>query len=289
MTSLTIRGSGAAVPNRRRGPPGLLFKLESGAKTGCALLVDPGPGALHRAVLAGVGVEDIAAVFLTHHHPDHTIDLMSLLFARHSVLLRPKLRGLALIGPAGTRDLYERMTGLYGRWVEAPPGDLAIVEIGPPRWQGETALPKNHDFTAIRLEKRREAHKMVFVRRDGSTALSAGAIPVAHADNSTGYRFEFDDGTVGISGDSEVCPGLVEIGREADILVLESSVPDEYRGTPGHMCPAEAGEIAARAGAQKLVLYHMYPPVEREAALRSAQESFKGDAVAAEDGMVLTL
>lgn len=289
MTSLTLLGSGAAVPNRRRGPPGLFFRLDSKTAAGCALLVDPGPGALHRAVLAGLEVEDIAVVFLTHHHPDHTLDLMSLLFARHSPLLQPKLKGLALIGPAGTRDLYDRMTGLYGRWIEAPEGDLAIVEIGPPRKQGTAALPKNHDFAAIRLEKERDAHKMVFVRRDGATAFSAAALPVAHADNSTGYRFEFEDGTVGISGDSEACPGLIEIGREADILVLESSVPDAYRGTPGHMCPAEAGEVAARAGARKLVLYHMYPPVEREAALRSAQESFEGDVVAAEDGMVLTL
>jgi len=255
MTSLVVLGSGAAVPTPLRGPPGLVLKTDDGR----AFLVDPGPGALFRAAKAGVAVEEIAGVFLTHHHPDHTLDVMSLLFARRSELLRPVLKELVLAGPAGTRALHERMVHLYGRWVEAVGDELRIVEIVPC-----TEIPPEAGLPGL-------------------------AAPVKHMEGSIGYRFELADGTIALSGDSEPCEGLVELGRGADILLLESSVPDAYRGTAGHMSPSEAGEVAARAGCGMLVLYHLYPPVEESAALASAQKAFSGEVRVAADGEIFVL
>lgn len=253
MTVLTVLGSGAAVPNARRAPPGALITTDDRG----VYLVDPGPGALHRSVASGAQVETIRAVFLTHHHPDHTLDLMSLLFARKSVLLRPRLGPLVLVGPRGTRDLYERMVGLYGRWVEAPDGDLEIFELDP----GATSAP-------IPV----------------ATGLDGIAVAVDHSGPCHGYRFEFGDGTIALSGDTADCAGLDRLGHEADIFLLECSVPDEHANTPGHLCPSEAGRAAARIRPRKLVLSHLYPLVSARTAVDTVRRFFSGPVVVAEDG-----
>jgi hypothetical protein len=195
---------------------------------------------------------------------------MSLLFARKSVLLRPLLTDLVIAGPAGTRGLYERMVHLYGRWIDTPGGELRIEEIVPCRSaQPDVPTP----LTPL----------------PAGAGLAGYCAPVKHTESSIGFRFELAGGTIALSGDSEACDELVELGRGADLLLLESSVPDEHRGTAGHMCPAEAGEVAARAGCRELVLYHLYPPVEESAALDSAGKNFTGPVHVARDGETFEL
>lgn len=256
MTTLTVLGSGTAVPTARRSPPGLLLQRPGGD----SFLIDPGPGALCRAVRAGAAIERIAAVFLTHFHPDHTLDLMSLLFARRNVLLEPKLRELTLVGPPGTAALYRRMVDLYGHWVEAPEGRLRLIEIE----ESDRPLPE-------------------------AAQLPGRAVEVAHMDHSLGYRFELPEGTIAISGDSEPCAGLIRLGYRADLFLLECSVSDAHRGTPGHLCPSEVAAIAIDAEPARLVLYHLYPPVDASAALRIIETRFRGRTVVAEDGQTWRL
>jgi len=258
MTSLTVLGSGAAVPAARRAPPGYLITTDDRS----AFLVDPGPGALHRAVVGGTEVEAIKTVFLTHHHPDHTLDLMSLLFARRSVLLRPRLGPLVVIGPRGTGDLYRRMAALYGRWVEAPAGELEIIEV-------DAGL----EGTPIPI----------------ASGIEGIAASVDHSAPCHGYRFEFGDGTIALSGDTADCAGLDRLGRGADLFVLECSLPDEYASTPGHLSPTGAGRAASRIGPRKLVLSHLYPSVDGRLALKTVQRLFGGPVVLAEDGDLFEL
>ena len=241
MTVLTVLGSGAAVPAARRAPPGCLITAEDGA----AYLDDPGPGALHRAVVGGARVEAIKTVFLTHHHPDHTLDLMSLLFARQSVLLRPRLGPLVVVGPRGTNDLYQRMVGLYGRWVEAPEGDIEIIDLDP----GVEGAPV-----------------------PAASGLEGIAVAVDHSGPCHGYRFEFSEGTIALSGDTADCAGLDRLGGGADLFLLECSVSDEYAGTRGHLSPSE------------LILSHLYPSVSARTAAATVRRFFRGPVVVAEDG-----
>lgn len=249
MTSLVVLGSGTGVPSARRAPPGLLIRENDGR----CVLIDPGPGTLHRAICAGAAVASIRAVFLTHLHPDHTLDLISLLFARHSVLLEPELGRLVVAGPEGTADFYRKIVDLYGRWVEAPEEDLSIEELVPGPLPGEAGVAG----TAFRLP---------------------------HLVSSLGYRFDFPDGCLAVSGDTGPSGVLHRLGRGADLFLLECSVPDAYRGTPGHLSPAEAGEAAAEAGPRRLVLYHLYPPVDAKEAIEAVARSFAGSCAVAEDG-----
>jgi ribonuclease BN (tRNA processing enzyme) len=51
---------------------------------------------------------------------------------------------------------------------------------------------------------------------------------------------------------------LLRIAQNADLLLCQSSLYDEYLGMiPAHLTAGEAGQIAARAGVKHLVLTHL--------------------------------
>jgi len=249
MSELIVLGSGTAVPSARRSPSGYFLHGD-----GVRLLLDSGPGTLGRLARAGVPVSDVTIACYTHFHPDHTLDLMALVFA----LTNPRFHGsyerLTVVGPRGLRDFYERMRGLYGRWMEPRTYELDLREI-------------DHDlrFEGFRLR----------------------ALPTEHTENSVGYRVDLPDGAVlAYSGDTDFCAGVVELGREADLFVLECSFPD---GThrEGHLTPSLAGKIAAASGCRRLLLTHFYPECDETDVLGACREHFDGDVLLAEDGLRL--
>lgn len=253
--AVTVLGSGTGVATARRSPPGFLMQAPR-AEGGC-VLIDPGPGSVSRMVAAGVPLEKVDRVVLTHFHPDHTLDLTALLFARRNSLFENKLERLTIIGPPGTREFHDKMQVLYGNHVLPRYGEIEIVEVDQPGWND----------------------------RSGLRGL---ALPVEHPGNAVGYRFEFSAGSIAFSGDSGVCDHLIDLGREADLFFLECALPDQPPPA-SHLGPATAARVAAAAQPRELVLHHFYPHVDVEAAVKTVQSACGGTVFAAEDGAVYTL
>ena len=242
---LTILGSGTAIPNAERFPSGVLVR--GGGET---ILVDVGPGTLRRLPEAGVGLEQISTVLLTHYHTDHTADLASLLFG----LRNPRYRGrepLRIFGAPGLRDLVGHLTAAWP-WLDPKGGyDLQITEIGP----GSFEL-------------------------DG---LRVTAVEILHTAQSLAYRIEDDAGrSLAISGDADVCDGLATVARGVDLFVCEASFPDDQR-VAGHLTPGLAAAAAAEAGAATLCLTHFYPECEGQDLEAQARAAFAGRIVLAHD------
>ena len=58
--------------------------------------------------------------------------------------------------------------------------------------------------------------------------------------------------------DTQWADGLVEAARDADLLICESSLYNQYKGVVrGHLTAGEAGSIAQEANAKRLVLSHL--------------------------------
>ncbi len=244
---LTVIGSGTSLPQDGRGAPGYVVRTG-----GRRVVFELGPGSVHRWALAGVSCLEVEDIFISHLHPDHAADLVSLLFALRSPVV-DRRRPLQIVGPVGLKDLYHGLVGVYGRWVEESGYELTFHEVA----SGEV---RHQEFLATS-------------RR------------VNHTPSSLGYRLESAGGRVlAYSGDTGYCRSIVELGRGAHLLLLECSFPEERR-VEGHLTPTEAGRIAAECGVERLVLTHFYPVFDGIDILARVREAYDGEVVLARDMM----
>ena len=90
------------------------------------------------------------------------------------------------------------------------------------------------------------------------------------------------------SGDTDYCPGLVALARDADVLIAECSFPDDRKVT-GHLTPSLVGRAARESGCRKVVLTHLYPPCDTCDIAQAVQGEFAGTVIVAEDLMNIVI
>jgi len=252
---IIILGSGTAVPLADRASPSIAVFINT-----AFLLLDIGPGTVRQLAAAGLTHEDIDYVAVSHFHPDHTADLVHLIFAtRHPPVLN-KRKPCTLIGPKGFSRFLELLKRPYGTWLDLPKEVMEIEEL-------ETEQRDGRQFKGFSL-------------------ISA---PVWHTPQSIAFRIEDDAGNIMVySGDTGYCEGIVDLARDADLLILESAFPDG-QGVEGHLTPSQAGAIAADSGAKKLVLTHFYPECLESDIEGQCRKSYQGELVLGLDLMHLTV
>jgi ribonuclease BN (tRNA processing enzyme) len=248
-SKITILGSGTGVPRLERSSCAVL--LETGP---AKIVMDLGPGTLRRLLRCGVTIFDVTHICLSHFHPDHSAELVPLLFATKYPDNTRRQNRLSILGGQGLDDFYTRLQGAYGDWIVLPPEQVRFRELA--RGGRETV-----DFEAFRLAVR----------------------SMKHRPESLAFRIETPSGrSIVYSGDTDPCDALVELAAGVDLLICESSMPDG-RKAPMHLTPSLAGDVARRAGVGMLVLTHFYPPCEEVDVVKQARSVYKGEVVAAED------
>ena len=248
---VTILGSGTAVPSLERNSSGALIQ-EKGTNT----LIDFGYGTLKRLLHLGVTYHDIDRIFFTHNHPDHICDLIPFLFgARYLPDVRKK--SLEIVAGLGFKKFFDELTSVFGRWLIPTEYKINITEID----EGSKKF----------------GHQQVTFKK------------VKHIEMSRGYRFESSAGkSVVLSGDTDYCMGMIELGRKADLMILECAMPDEEK-IAGHLVPSLAGKLAKEADCKKLCLTHFYPPCDSDAMRKTVSNLYKGELVLACDLMQFEL
>ncbi len=94
--------------------------------------------------------------------------------------------------------------------------------------------------------------------------------------NAVGYRVEAGGAVLAYTGDSGPCPAVIEMARDADLLVAEATYQDASSQAFFHMSATQAAEHATSAGARRLMLTHILPTLDpeisrEEAAWRSTE------------------
>ncbi|MBU2590970.1 MAG: MBL fold metallo-hydrolase [Nitrospinota bacterium] len=241
---LILIGSGTGVPSLKRGGPSILLK--SGANN---VLVDCGLGILHKLLKIGLTCNDIDTLLFTHIHPDHTAELVSLLFASKSPeMLRTK--PLKIVGGEGFIDFYNKLRGVYGSWIEPQSFSIDISEK-----VGET-------FTI--------------------DDLRISTVKTNHSQESVAFAINTANKKIVISGDTGYCQGIVNIAKDADLLLLECSLPDN-KGVAGHLTPSEVVRIAEETNCKKLVIYHLYPSCDASNPLVEIKKRWPGEVIGGSD------
>ncbi|MEW6350807.1 MAG: ribonuclease Z [Thermodesulfobacteriota bacterium] len=251
---ITVLGSGTATPSLERNASGLAVR-----SAGKLVLVDMGPGTIRRLCEARIDTRLVDAILVTHFHPDHVSDIVPFLFASNYSFgpVREELFGI--IGPRGLQEYYNSLVRTYGHWIVPNRDRLRITELLPD-------APDSLELDGLRICSR----------------------PSCHCEPSLSYRIEAGPASVTISGDTDVCQDLVELAGHTDCLICECSMPDGLK-VPGHLVPSEAGAIAEKASAARLVLTHMYPPCEEVDVVAQARRTFSGEIAKARDLMTIVL
>jgi ribonuclease BN (tRNA processing enzyme) len=245
---LTTVGTGTAAPSRHRVAAGHL--VEAGT---VRLLLDCGSGVVHRMAALGVDWRAITHVALSHFHNDHTSDLATLLMAFRYGQLPPRSAPCIIVGPPGTGALLERMATVAWDDLLAPGYPLAVDELA----SGE--------------------------RRDLGDGVTLEARKVPHTEESVAYAVARGGRRLVYTGDTAYDEGLAEWAAGCDLLLAECSLPAAM-ALPSHLTPEQAGRLARRAGARRLVLTHFYPPVERVDVRAAVAAEFDGPTALAADG-----
>jgi ribonuclease BN (tRNA processing enzyme) len=237
---LTVIGNSGSYPGPESAASCYLLEAVQGGRP-WRILLDLGSGALG-SLQRYADASAIDAVFLSHLHADHCLDLCGYYVMRK---YHPDgaLRRIPVYGPV---DTARRMAKAYD--LDEDPG-------------------MNEEFDFVHY---------------GQTSVVLGPFTVTprrvvHPVTSYGLRIEADGRTLAYSGDSGVCPGLEDTARDADVFLCEASFLEDAPNPPDlHLTGAEAGGIASRAGAQRLLLTHIPPWHDPQVVLGEAAGAYDG-------------
>lgn len=297
-------------------------------------LIDCGSGVAHQMVRARI-LRRLEAVFVTHLHSDHVCDFFNLFLLGWSVL-QPRPRPIPAYGPGPAGGAAALPPDVAGH----PPFPLANPSNPTP---GLFQLAQSqfdayaYDINVrVREAGRSDIRELIDVQEitlpDGLGAsppddvcppmepfqvaeddyVRVSAILVNHPPvfPAFAYRFDTDDGSIVISGDTTPTPNLVRLAQDADILVHEvldvdykvrfTRSDDDRTARLRHLITAHTpldtvGKIAAEANAKTLVLSHLIPSWTPQGELpeehwaTEAQAGFDGKVVVGRDLMELWL
>jgi ribonuclease BN (tRNA processing enzyme) len=213
-------------------------------------LVDCGDGVARQLALAKVPVRDLRAVFITHQHSDHNAGFGPLFLLGWTAGLATPVDAY---GPPPLVEMTARLLDAYRFDIDLRIADEGRAPLAP--------LIRPHEITT--------GGTVFEDDRVRVTAALNDHPPIRH---SFAYRFDTDDRSIVISGDTRYSENVVRLARGADVLVHEI-VSREFWERPGapqsasvvkhilasHTDAADVGRVAAAAGVGTLVLSHYVP------------------------------
>jgi ribonuclease BN (tRNA processing enzyme) len=262
------------------------------------------------------GLETLRAAFITHLHSDHVVGYPELLLFGSTEGLRRRHAPLLVYGPGSRGVLPPESRRLpAARNIVNPdspnPGTVEMTERLYDAFATDlndnildSGMPNPHDYS--------RAHDIAL---PAGVALAPGGMPprmapfevyrdehvrvtatlVVHPPIAPSFAFRFDTpaGAIVFSGDTNTSENLIELAKGARVLVHEvinrdwahalfalPRSPDQEAKLDhlmkSHTDVADVGNVAARAGVQRLVLSHLAPPTVPSREWVEAVKGFDG-------------
>jgi ribonuclease BN (tRNA processing enzyme) len=207
--------------------------------------------------MAAVEPSELAAVLVSHLHPDHFIDLVAL---RHYLRyeFNPSRR-VRVFGPSGLDDRLDCLHGQPGFSAEAL--DVSALAVGP-------------------------------VPIDGLDGLAVEARLVTHTRESYAFRVAQRAGERGLvySGDCGNADDLAPLIQPGDVLLSEVSFgPGSVPPGAFHLNSAAVGELASSTGVGQVLLTHLQMGNDERATIEAVRARFYGPVEIVEPGTRLEI
>lgn len=274
-TKLVLLGTnGGPLVRLNRSSPAQAIMIDN-----VAYLVDCGEGTVRQLVAAGIPLEAVQHIFITHHHADHNLGYGSLLLVSWATGLASPL---TVHGPPPLANITEAFLAMNAYDLEtraASTGRQPLAE-------------------GVRVEEFSEGG---IVLEDDRVRVTAARVDHPPVDHAYAFRFDGPDRSIVISGDTAPSDNLVRLATGADVLVHEVLYLPAVERVAGELSLArtltehltrchtnveDVGNVAAAAGVGTLVLSHFVPgddSVSDDEWARIAQRGFDGEVVVGRD------
>ncbi|NNC36179.1 MAG: MBL fold metallo-hydrolase [Acidimicrobiales bacterium] len=288
-----ICGAGSPLPDPKRSGPciGVLAGNQ-------AFVFDAGSGGSRNLGPMGFPTGRTEQIFLTHLHSDHLDGLGEMLLG--TWINGNRSTPTPVSGPVGTTKVVDGFNAAYridSTYRTAHHG----TDIANPSGFGATA--NEIDFTAD--------SQLVLI--DGDIKITAFKVNHEPVSPAFGYRIDYKDRSIAISGDTAYDPNVAEASKGVDVLFHEALNMDmvktmqagaENNGAKRmakimydirdyHTSPVDAAKTAEAAGAKALVLYHIVPMLPNDALIpmfvKGAADEFASKITVSEDGTIVRL
>jgi ribonuclease Z len=260
------------------GPPvnldqyGASTLIEAG---GVRLLFDFGRGASLRLAQVGVPLQSVSRLFLTHLHSDHVLQIPDLLLAGWT---RGRRVPLEVWGPDGTRDMMDGLLKAYSF-------DIHIRRDIDEKDSAEGITVVSRDI--------REG----VVLEQGGLMVTAFLVDHAPITPAFGYRVDYGEYSVALSGDTRFSENLIRHAQGVDVLIHEviDAVASRANSTnpvrteaviAHHTTPEQAGEVFARVR-PRLAVYSHAPALA--SVVEQTRKTYSGPLQGAEDLLTLEI
>ncbi len=243
----TVLGSSGTYPTPTNPASSYLVRTEQ-----ATIWCDAGPGGF-QALAAVIEPAELDAVFVSHRHPDHCVDVFA---AFHSFAYRPDpVDGVPFFAPQSVIDHL-----------------IGFLDAG-----ADHRIYSVFDFNPVEPGV------------DISVAdVAVRPIEMDHSVPTSGFRFEARNRRVFYTADTGPGGAWIDEVGPVDLLVSEASLQDEAGGDDygKHLTARQAGEIASRIPATRLLLTHIPPHLDPLRSVREAETGFGRTVMAAVPGAI---
>lgn len=210
------------------------------------ILLDCGTGVLAN-LQKHISLRDLTHIVISHLHADHFLDLIPL---RYALMLGYKGHRMSL---------------------HLPPGGAATL-------QSVVSFLKDPAFFSSNFDIAEYSPGVMNV-----SGFKIEIAPVPHYIPSFAIAIT-GDRKFTFSADCGPNDALVTLAAGSDLLLTEAALlkPEDDPGPRGHLTMVEAAQMAARAGASRLLFSHIYSERDYSSQLAAARKSFAGSIEIAE-------
>jgi ribonuclease Z len=294
LFEILFLGTSASAPSAKRGLSAQIVKHDE-----YRFLIDCGEGTQRQILQSGTGFKNLTRILLTHGHLDHILGLGGLM----STFLRwEAVDELDIFGGRSALDrVHDLVYGVVLRGNQ-PPMPLRLNEIKPGTFFESddftvTAFPVTHrgpDCLGYSFEVK--ARRPFLPAKADELGVPFGP---ERRDLVAGNEIILPDGKrvkpddvlgpvqkgvkLVVVGDAGKTEDLLEVSKDADALVIESTYLDEEAEMArqfSHLTARQGAELAVKAGVKKLILTHISRRYRGKDVLKEAQAIFPNTAVA---------
>ena len=251
MTDTHVVLTGTGVPHAAPGRAGAGVLVQHGDTI---LQFDAGRATVLRIIEAGISPTDITAVFVTHYHSDHVMDLPDVVITHWVQQQMKKTAPLQVIAPEGPASRF------VSRMLEPFDDDIHVrrehTGAPDPRVNAQSFVPMTEPAEVWRSA-------------DGEVKVEAVAVHHEPVEAAVAYRVTTPNGSVVISGDTRACDEVFAMAEGCDVLIHEAcrkqSMAANIKGTvfetifDYHADSVAVGELAEKYKVKHLVLTHLIP------------------------------